>query len=47
VGFTIGSRGKVPENTCEKRIRRNNNTNNNNNKLNTQSEHKTDGGKGE
>jgi hypothetical protein len=25
VGFTIGSRGKVPGKTCEKRIRRNNN----------------------
>jgi hypothetical protein len=31
VGFTIGSRGKVPGKTCEKR--RNNNNNNNNNML--------------
>jgi hypothetical protein len=31
VGFTIGSRVKLPEKTCEKR--RNNNNNNNNNKL--------------
>jgi hypothetical protein len=30
VGFTTGSRGKVPGNTCEKRIRNNNNNNNNN-----------------
>jgi hypothetical protein len=30
VGVTTGSRGKVPENTCEKRIRNNNNNNNNN-----------------
>jgi hypothetical protein len=29
-GFTIGSRGKVPGKTCEKRIRNNNNNNNNN-----------------
>jgi hypothetical protein len=29
VGFTIGSRGKVPGKTCEKRIRNNNNNNNN------------------
>jgi hypothetical protein len=29
VGFTIGSRGKVPGKTCEK-IRNNNNNNNNN-----------------
>jgi hypothetical protein len=28
VGFTIGSRGKVPGKTCEKRRRRNNNNNN-------------------
>jgi hypothetical protein len=27
VGFTIGSRGKVPGKTCEKRIRNNNNNN--------------------
>jgi hypothetical protein len=36
VGFTTGSRGKVPGKTCEKRIRnnnRNNNNNNNNNEL--------------
>jgi hypothetical protein len=32
VGFTTGSRGKVPGKTCEKRIRNNNNNNNNNNK---------------
>jgi hypothetical protein len=32
VGFTIGSRRKVPGKTCEKRIRNNNNNNNNNNK---------------
>jgi hypothetical protein len=32
VEFTIGSRGKVPRNTCEKRIRRNNNNSNNNNR---------------
>jgi hypothetical protein len=32
VGFTIGSRGKVPGKTCEKRRRNNNNNNNNNNK---------------
>jgi hypothetical protein len=31
VGFTTGSRGKVPGKTCEKRIRNNNNNNNNNN----------------
>jgi hypothetical protein len=31
VGFTIGSRGKVPGKICEKRIRNNNNNNNNNN----------------
>jgi hypothetical protein len=31
VGFTIGSRGKVPGKTCGKRRR--NNNNNNNNKL--------------
>jgi hypothetical protein len=29
VGFTIGSRGKVPGKTCEKRIINNNNNNNN------------------
>jgi hypothetical protein len=29
VGFTIGSRGKVPGKTCEKRRRNNNNNNNN------------------
>jgi hypothetical protein len=29
VGFTTGSRGKVPGKTCEKRIRNNNNNNNN------------------
>jgi hypothetical protein len=28
VGFTAGSRGKVPGKTCEKRIRNNNNNNN-------------------
>jgi hypothetical protein len=28
VGFTIGSRGKVPGKTCERRIRNNNNNNN-------------------
>jgi hypothetical protein len=33
VGFTTGSRGKVPGKTCEKRIRNNNNNNNNNNIL--------------
>jgi hypothetical protein len=27
VGFTTGSRGKVPGRTCEKRIRNNNNNN--------------------
>jgi hypothetical protein len=27
VGFTIGSRGKVPGKTCEKRINNNNNNN--------------------
>jgi hypothetical protein len=32
VGFTIGSREKVPGKTCENRIRNNNNNNNNNNK---------------
>jgi hypothetical protein len=32
VGFTTGSRGKVPGKTCEKR-RNNNNNNNNNNEL--------------
>jgi hypothetical protein len=31
VGFTTGSRGKVPGKTCEKRRRGNNNNNNNNN----------------
>jgi hypothetical protein len=31
VGLTIGSRGKVPGKTCEKRIRNDNNNNNNNN----------------
>jgi hypothetical protein len=30
VGFTIGSRGKVPGKTCEKKIINNNNNNNNN-----------------
>jgi hypothetical protein len=30
VGFTTGSRGKVPGKTCEKRIKNNNNNNNNN-----------------
>jgi hypothetical protein len=30
VGFTIGSRGKVPGKTCEKRRINNNNNNNNN-----------------
>jgi hypothetical protein len=34
VGFTIGSRGKVPGKTCEKRGRNNNNKNNNNNNNN-------------
>jgi hypothetical protein len=29
VGFTTGSRAKVPGKTCEKRIRNNNNNNNN------------------
>jgi hypothetical protein len=29
VGFTTGSRGKVPGKTCEKRTRNNNNNNNN------------------
>jgi hypothetical protein len=33
VGFTIGSRGKVPGKTCEKRRGNNNNNNNNNNDL--------------
>jgi hypothetical protein len=33
VGFTTGSRGKVPGKTCAKRIRNNNNNNNNNNVL--------------
>jgi hypothetical protein len=28
VGFTAGSRGKVPGKTCEKRIKNNNNNNN-------------------
>jgi hypothetical protein len=28
VGFTTGSRGKVPGKTCEKRIRNNNDNNN-------------------
>jgi hypothetical protein len=32
VGFSIGSKGKVPGKTCEKRIRNNNNNNNKNNK---------------
>jgi hypothetical protein len=27
VGFTIGSRGKVPGKTCERRVRNNNNNN--------------------
>jgi hypothetical protein len=31
VGFTTGSRGKVPGKTCEKRIRKKNNNNNNKN----------------
>jgi hypothetical protein len=31
VGFTIGSRGKVPGKTCEKRRGGNNNNKNNNN----------------
>jgi hypothetical protein len=31
VGFTIGSRGKVPGKTCEKRRKINNNNNNNGN----------------
>jgi hypothetical protein len=31
VGFTTGSRGKVPGKNYEKRIRNNNNNNNNNN----------------
>jgi hypothetical protein len=30
VGFTTGSKGKVPGETCENRRRRNNNNNNNN-----------------
>jgi hypothetical protein len=34
VGFTIGSRGKVPGKTSEKRIRNNNNNKNNNNSIN-------------
>jgi hypothetical protein len=34
VSFTIGSRGKLPGKTCEKRRRRNNNNNNNNNDYN-------------
>jgi hypothetical protein len=34
VGFTTGSRGKVPGTTCGKIIRNNNNNNNNNNRLN-------------
>jgi hypothetical protein len=40
VGFTIGSRGKVPGKTCEKKIRNevddddDNNNNNNNNNMN-------------
>jgi hypothetical protein len=33
VGFTIGSGGKVPGKTCEKRINNNNNNNNNNKPL--------------
>jgi hypothetical protein len=33
VGFTIGSRGKVPGKTCEKRRINNNNNNNNNNNV--------------
>jgi hypothetical protein len=34
VGFTTPSRGKVPGNTCEKRIRNNNNNKKNNNNTN-------------
>jgi hypothetical protein len=33
VRFTIGSRGKVPGKTCEKRRGNNNNNNNNNNNI--------------
>jgi hypothetical protein len=33
VGFTTGSRGKVPGKSCEKRIVNNNKNNNNNNPL--------------
>jgi hypothetical protein len=35
VGFTIGSRGKVPGKTCEKRRINNNNNNNKNNNNNS------------